>query len=97
MRNLVDVEKLYKALDISGKASLMTALTKIPFEDRGYSEEDMDYYIKINLALIEKFRNQLNAEYGSDVWSITQMFRKLYEEQNKKTPKKWYEYSYGQI
>lgn len=95
MRNLVDIEKLFNVLDVEGKVSLMAALTKISLEERSYSETDIDYFIKINLALIEKFRDQLNVEYGSDIWDITQMLKKLYDEQNEKTPDMWYKYGYG--
>lgn len=95
MRNLVDVEKLYEVMDMNDKAALVTAFSKVPIEEKYYSEADMDYFVKIGLALVEKFRDQLNAEYGSDMWSNMRMFKKLYDEQNKKMPEMWYKYGYG--
>lgn len=72
----------------------------IIYKNRGglmnyYSEKEMDYFVKINLALIEKFKDQLNAEYGTSFMEVNDMFQKLYEEQNKKMPGMWYEYGYG--
>lgn len=49
-----------------------------------YSEQDINDFVKINLALIEKFKDQLNAEYGTSFMEISDMFQKLYEEQNEK-------------
>lgn len=57
-----------------------------------YTEQDMDRWIKICMRLIEKFRGQLQAEYGSDIYSAIKMFDKLYEEQNAEMPLMWYEY-----
>lgn len=57
-----------------------------------YTEQDMDRWIKICMRLIEKFRGQLQEEYGSDIYSVIKMFDKLYEEQNAEMPLMWYEY-----
>lgn len=60
-----------------------------------YTEQEMDYQVKISLALIRKFKDQLNAEYGIDPEDISKMFRTLYEEQNAIMPDKWYNYCLG--
>lgn len=75
--------------------AMMDAILEQPEEECYYSVDDMDYCMKINLRLINKFKDQLNEEYGSDMISIMKMMKTLYEEQNKETPMRWYEMGLG--
>lgn len=70
-----------KAKDIVNKAS--------------YSADEIDWFMKINMRLIAKFKPQLHKEYGDTIEDIVKMFYTLYAEQQKETPLMWYEYCYG--
>lgn len=64
-------------------------------EEYYYSEDYVDYFLKINYALTERFKKQLNDEFGTEIEDVIEMFKILYEEGNKLRPKKWYEYAMG--
>lgn len=63
--------------------------------EKMYTVEEMDRVIKINMRLIEKFREPLLEEYGSSVSDVLKMMDTLYQEQNSKMPAMWYEYGFG--
>lgn len=63
--------------------------------EKMYTAEEMDRAIKINIRLIEKFREPLLEEYGSTVADALEMMDMLYQEQNSKMPAMWYEYGFG--
>lgn len=107
MRELIDRDKFFTALTKNLETNgydvdkfveaepckiMIQTILDIPMEDRYYSEKDMDYYVKINMRLLEKFRPHLVEEYGNDWTDIFKMFNTLYIEQNNITPEKWYEY-----
>lgn len=75
--------------------ALERAILDILFEERYYSEKDMDYQAKINMALITRFWPQLQEEFGSDITDIFEMISTLREEQQKKTPGLWQIYGAG--
>lgn len=57
-----------------------------------YPAAEMDKHIKVNIRLINKFREFLYAEHGkgfSDIWN---MYETLYKEQMQEMPLPWYEY-----
>ena len=60
-----------------------------------YTAKEMDRVIKINMRLLEKFREPLLEEYGSTVSDVLKMMDMLYQEQNSKMPAMWYEYGFG--
>lgn len=62
-----------------------------------YSADEIDRLMKINMRLIAKFKPQLHKEYGDTIEDIVKMFDTLYAEQQKETPRPWYEYCYGVI
>lgn len=74
---------------------LLDTIWSVPLEDRYYDEDDIDYYVKINLCLIGKFKDQLIEEYGCGISNAALMLETLYQEQNAKTPEKWYNYCWG--
>lgn len=63
--------------------------------EKMYTAEEMDRAIKINIRLLEKFREPLLEEYGSTVSDALKMMDTLYQEQNSKMPAMWYEYGFG--
>ena len=63
--------------------------------EKMYTAEEMDRVIKINMRLLEKFREPLLKEYGASVSDAIKMMDVLYQEQNSKMPAMWYEYGYG--
>lgn len=73
---------------------IIDTIISIPIEDRYYSENDMDYQIKIILRLLSKFSEELLAEYNEEYY--TTMLETLNKEQNEVMPLKWYEYIYFQ-
>lgn len=73
---------------------IIDSIISIPIEDRYYSEDDMDYQIKIILRLLNKFSKELLAEYNEEYY-IT-ILDTLNKEQNKIMPFKWYNYTYFQ-
>lgn len=76
--------------------AVLDAIIAVPIENRYFGEKDIDWYIKINTALINKFKDQLVQEYGiEDLTDAVEMFNLLYKEQNEKTPNLWYEYTNG--
>ena len=60
-----------------------------------YSADEIDWFMKINMRLIEKFKTQLHKEYGDTIEDIVKMFDTLYEEQKKEMPLPWYKYCNG--
>lgn len=64
-------------------------------EEYYYSEDYIDYFLKINYALTERFKKQLNDEFGTEIEDVIEMFKILYEEGARLHPKKWYEYTMG--
>lgn len=62
-----------------------------------YPTDEIDRLIKINMRLIAKLKPQLHKEYGDTIEDIIKMFDTLYAEQQKETPRPWYEYCYGVI
>lgn len=74
---------------------IINSLIDVPIEDKMYSEEDIDYYIKIILRLTTKFNKKLLKGYGASEYVFT-MLDTLYKEQNKIMPDKWYNYCYWQ-
>lgn len=74
---------------------IIDALISVPIEDKMYSEEDIDYYIKIILRLTAKFNKELLEEYGASEY-VFSMLDTLYKEQNEIMPYKWYNYCYWQ-
>lgn len=70
---------------------IINSLIDVPIEERMYSEEDIDYYIKIILRLTTKFNKELLEEYGASEYVFT-MLDILYKEQNEIMPYKWYNY-----
>lgn len=63
--------------------------------EKMYTAKEMDRVIKINMRLLEKFREPLLEEYGSTVSDVLKMMDMLYQEQNSKMPAMWYEYGFG--
>ena len=70
--------------------------------------EQMDFFVKINMWLVENYREDLFKKFGIEITSklgtsggfesvkkITEMFHKIYDEENKKYPLHWYEYGFG--
>lgn len=74
---------------------IINLLIDVPIENKMYSEEDIDYYIKIILRLTTKFNKELLKGYGASEYVFT-MLDTLYKEQNKIMPDKWYNYCYWQ-
>lgn len=59
---------------------------------------NMDYMAKINLWLIQRYRDDLFKEFGvhpNDISAVMKMFDKIYEEQCKEMPLPWYQYGLG--
>lgn len=103
MRSLIDKEQLCLLYDAKLQAAgldidspytklLIDTILDIPIEEQYYSERDMDYQIKINLALIQRFRHQLNEEFGTELIDTYNMFDVLYKEISKDMPDLWYNY-----
>lgn len=101
MRELIDLQKLIAQLEEQKLTEeewkkFSNAVANISLEDRFYSERDIDFYVKINLRLINKFKKELQTEYNIvDMLDAMEMFNMLYKEQNELTPKLWYNYSFG--
>lgn len=72
--------------------TLVSDLREMPSDIGLYTAKDLDYFYKISLRLIDKFRDQLNEEYGTKIEDAIKMFDTLYKEQNDKMPLLWYEY-----
>lgn len=62
--------------------------------EKMYTVEEMDRVIKINMRLLEKFREPLLEEYGPSFSDALKMMDILYQEQNRKMPGMWYEYGF---
>lgn len=103
MRTMVDLSKLcasyYNILTEQGLdanspyvKAFYTACLSVPDDDQAYSELDMDHMAKINMALISRFRPQLNEEFGTELIDTFHMMETLHKEQNKETPDLWYKY-----
>lgn len=75
--------------------ALSETISSVPLEDRAYTARDLDFFVKINHALINKFRKQLNDEYGTTMDDVTAMFHELYEEEYHRDPRLWYEQGMG--
>lgn len=45
-------------------------------EEYYYSEDYMDYFLKVNYALIERFKKQLNDEFGTEIEDTTEIMKK---------------------
>ena len=66
------------------------------FYDKKYKEK-MDYLSKINLWLIQRYREDLFDEFeidGNDILSVSRLFAAIYEEQCKEMPLPWYQYGF---
>ena len=60
--------------------------------------KNIDYLTKINLWLMQRYREDLFGEFGidaNDILAATRMFNSIYEEQCKKMPLPWYQYGFG--
>ena len=72
-----------------------------PFSSSFYEkkyQEKMDYLSKINLWLIQRYRENLFKEFGidtNDVLYVSKMFDAIYKEQCKQMPLPWYQYGFG--
>lgn len=60
-----------------------------------YTTEEVDRDIKVNLRLLDKFKEQLYAEYGDSIHDFLEMYETLYQEQMKEMPLPWYKYGFG--
>lgn len=65
------------------------------FSEYVYSAHEVDRHIKVNLRLINKFKEQLYDEYGKELSDIWKMYETLYQEQIKEMPLLWYQYGFG--
>lgn len=74
---------------------LSEAIAAVPLDNRAYTEYDVDFFVKVNYALINKFRSQLYEEYGTSFEDISLMFQKLYQEEYERDPRLWYEQGMG--
>ena len=72
-----------------------------PFSSSFYekkNQEKMDYLSKINLWLIQRYREDLFDEFeidSNDILSVSRLFDAIYEEQCKEMPLPWYQYGIG--
>lgn len=60
--------------------------------------KNLDYIYKINLWLIQKYRDDLFKKFdigANDFLGVSRLFDKIYNEQCKEMPLPWYEYGFG--
>ncbi len=70
--------------------------------------EQMDFFVKIDMWLVEHYGKDLFEKFGVEIkpapeneddyeqiGKLMDMFHKIYDEENKKYPRKWYEYGFG--
>lgn len=106
MSKYIDVElyeKLYNEYykKYSGDAIYAQdeALEEVKLEANDY-EKQIDRIMKINMWILEKYGKKLLKDFSIPKTDMTveyfdkckKMFDKIYEDQNEKTPKMWYEY-----
>lgn len=69
--------------------------------DKNELNKKYDKIMKVNMFLLEKYREDLFKEFEikdeNDFVSIVKMFDKMYEIENKKYPLMWYEYGISKI